>query len=218
MDIGQPTIDQLRIFLAVVDEGSFNRAAKKLGRALSAISYGVATLEAQLGVTVFRREGSRRPELTDAGRALLPDARAIADDVDGLMARARGIRQGLETELSLAVDVMFPSSAVAAVLHQFQEVFPTVNLRLHVEALGAVAALVFTANVGDVQVNGCDFIRTDDDGRIVNIKRQPPRSDESHCASQPVRFALEMEQAWFARRGLQEGTRLALPPSVGSRR
>lgn len=157
MDIGQPTIDQLRIFLAVVDEGSFNRAAKKLGRALSAISYGIAALEAQLGVTVFRREGSRRPELTDAGRALLPDARAIADDVDGLMARARGIRQGLETELSLAVDVMFPSSAVAAVLHQFQEVFPTVNLRLHVEALGAVAALVFEQRA-DLGIAGPDMM------------------------------------------------------------
>ena len=41
MDVGQPTLDQLRIFIAVADEGSFNRAARKLGRALSVISYGV---------------------------------------------------------------------------------------------------------------------------------------------------------------------------------
>lgn len=156
MEVGQPTIDQLRIFLAVAEEGSFNRAAKKLGRALSVVSYGIAALEGQLGVPLFRREGSRRPELTDAGRAMLADARAVADEVDGLMARARGIRQGLETELALAVDVMFPPRAIAAVLHDFQQVFPTVDLRLHVEALGAVAALVLDGKA-DLAISGLDI-------------------------------------------------------------
>src|SRR5687767_4815075 len=83
VDIGSPTVDQLRIFLAVAEEGSFNRAGRKLGRALSVISYGVSTLEAQLGVSLFRREGSRRPQLTDAGRALLVDAKSVIDEVDG---------------------------------------------------------------------------------------------------------------------------------------
>ncbi len=142
MDVGQPTLDQVRIFLAVAEEGSFNAAAGKLGRGISAVSYGIAALEGQLGVKLFDREGSRRPVLTDAGRALLADARAIADEADGMVARARGIRRGLETEVALAVDVMMPSHAVAAVLRDFQHTFPTVDLRLHVEALGAIAALV----------------------------------------------------------------------------
>ncbi|HEU4652118.1 MAG TPA: LysR family transcriptional regulator [Croceibacterium sp.] len=157
VEIGQPTLDQLRLFLAVVDEGSFNRAAKRLGRALSVVSYGIAGLEGQLGVSLFRREGSRRPELTDAGRALLADARAVADEVDGLMARARGIRQGLETELALALDVMFPSAVIAGVLRDFQSVFPTVDLRLNVEALGAVAALVLDGRA-DLAIGGPDII------------------------------------------------------------
>lgn len=157
MDVGQPTLDQLRIFLAVADEGSFNKAARKLGRALSVISYGVSALENQLGVSLFLREGSRKPELTAAGLALLADARAVADEADGLVARARGIRQGLETELSLAVDVMVPSKTVAGVLRDFQQVFPTVNLRLHVEALGAVAALVLDRQA-DLAVGGPDIL------------------------------------------------------------
>ena len=61
---------------------------------------------------------------------------AVIDEVDGLIASARSIRQGLETELALAVDVMVPSATVAPMLRDFQEVFPTVDLRLHVEALG----------------------------------------------------------------------------------
>ena len=157
MDVGQPTVDQLRLFLAVAEEGSFNRAAKRLGRALSVVSYGIAALEAQLGVRLFEREGSRRPVLTDAGRALLADARAVADEIDALMARARGIRQGLETELALALDVMFPSSAVASVLRDFQAAFPTVDLRLHVEALGAVAALVLDGRA-DLAIAGPDIL------------------------------------------------------------
>ncbi|WP_407925130.1 LysR family transcriptional regulator [Croceibacterium soli] len=157
MDVGQPTLDQLRIFLAVADEGSFNRAARKLGRALSVVSYGISALEGQLGVVLFDREGSRKPVLTEAGRALLTDARAVADEADGLVARARGIRQGLETEVGLAVDVMVPSRTVAGVLRDFQEAFPTVNLRLHVEALGAVAALVLDKRA-DLAIAGPDIL------------------------------------------------------------
>jgi DNA-binding transcriptional LysR family regulator len=157
MEVGQPTLDQLRIFIAVADEGSFNRAAAKLGRALSVISYGVGALEAQLGVSLFRREGSRRPELTDAGRALLADARAVADEADGLVARARGIRQGLETEVALAVDVMLPTRVVAGVLRDFQDVFPTVDLRLQIEALGGVAALVLEKRA-DLGIAGPDIL------------------------------------------------------------
>ncbi|NKB16004.1 MAG: LysR family transcriptional regulator [Sphingomonadales bacterium] len=66
MKLGDPTLDQLRIFIAVADHGSFGGAAKAQGRAVSAVSYGIAQLEAQLGLSLFDREGSRRPVLTAA--------------------------------------------------------------------------------------------------------------------------------------------------------
>ena len=139
---GYPTLDQLKIFLAVVDEGSFNGAARKLNRAVSVVSYGIVNLEAQLGVLLFEREGSKKPKLTEAGQAVLSEARAISIDVDGLRAKVRGLLEGLEPEVTLAVDVMVPSRRVATILREFQLAFPTVALRLHVEALGAIAALV----------------------------------------------------------------------------
>lgn len=142
VDLVAPSLDHLRCFLAVVEEGSFNAAARKLGRAISVVSYAIAQLEAQLDVRLFDREGSRRPVLTDEGRALLFEAHAISDDVDALLAKVRSLRQGLEAELSLAVDVMVPGNVLARLLRDFQARFPTVPLRLHVEALGAVAALV----------------------------------------------------------------------------
>ncbi len=140
MRIGEPTLDQLRIFLAVAEHGSFGGAARQSGRAISAISYGIAQMEAQLGVTLFAREGSRKPVLTDAGKGLLADARKVTDEVDALLAKTRSLHAGLESDVSLVVDVMLPGEVTAHVLREFREMFPTVALRLHVEALGAVAA------------------------------------------------------------------------------
>ena len=50
-----PSIDQLLVLLAVAEVGSFSAAAKRLGRATSAISYAIDTLEAQLGLSLFDR-------------------------------------------------------------------------------------------------------------------------------------------------------------------
>lgn len=137
--LGDPSLDQLRIFLAVAEESSFGAAARSMGRAVSAISYGIAQLEAQLGVTLFEREGSRKPVLTPAGEGLLAEARAVSDRVDALIAKTRSLHAGLESQLGLVIDVMVPGEVTARVLANFRETFPTVSLRLRVEGLGAVA-------------------------------------------------------------------------------
>lgn len=186
MDIGQPTLDSVRIFLAVAGEGSFHRAARKLGRAVSVVSYGISGLEAQLDTRLFDREGSRRPRLTEAGAALLPAARALADQADALVAKVRGLHQGLEAELSLAVDVMLPGEVIARVFRRYQAMFPTVPLRLHVEALGAVAALVLDGSA-TLAIAGPDFIA--DPGlerRALGSVHMIPVAAPSHPLAGPV--------------------------------
>lgn len=147
-DPGIPTFDQLRVFLAVVEAGSFAGAARRLGRATSVVSYAIGNLEAQLGVALFDREGTKRPLLTEAGRTVLAEARSIAHGMDGLRAKVKGLRQGLESEVHLALDVMLPAARVVDALKAFREEFPTVALRLHVEALGAVAQMVLERRAG----------------------------------------------------------------------
>jgi DNA-binding transcriptional LysR family regulator len=139
---GTPTYEQLRTFLAVVDTGSFAAAGRRLNRAVSVISYGIANLESQLGVLLFDREGTRKPKLTAEGHAVLAEVRAIGEGFDGLRAKVKGLLDGLEAEVNLAVDVMVPSDRLGAVLREFNREFPTVTLRLHVEVLGAITALV----------------------------------------------------------------------------
>ena len=70
------TLDQMRVLVAVADAGSFSAAARKLGRVQSAISQSIQTLETTLGLTLFDRSG-KTPQLTDAGKALVGDARAL---------------------------------------------------------------------------------------------------------------------------------------------
>ena len=50
-----------------------------------------------------------------------------------------------------------------------------------------------------------------DDGTIVNLVDMKPMSDDSHCSKKPVRFVLEMNQAWFAKRNIQAGFKLTGP-------
>lgn len=140
-DPGLPTLDQLRVFVAVIDCGSFSRAATELHRTQSVVSYTIANLEAQLNVALFDRS-KRKPTLTDAGKALLVDARTVGLKVDAMRARAKMMALGLEAEVSIAVDVMFPNCSLVMALKAFQEQFPTVALRLRIEALGAVKHLV----------------------------------------------------------------------------
>lgn len=131
------SLDQLRTFIAAADEGSFSAAGRKLRRAQSVVSHTLANLEAQVGLALFDR-GARYPVLTEAGQALLTQARAAVAAIDGFKARARSLSEGLEPELAVAVDVMFPIAVLTAAVQDFQRLYPATPLRLYVEALGAV--------------------------------------------------------------------------------
>jgi len=131
------TLDQLRTFIAAVDQGSFSAAGRKLRRAQSVVSQTLANLEAQLGVKLFDRS-ARYPRLTEEGRSLLVDARSVADNIDGFKARARAMREGLEPELSVAMDVMYPMAALTRAATHSRKTYPHTPLRLYVEVLGGV--------------------------------------------------------------------------------
>jgi DNA-binding transcriptional LysR family regulator len=135
------SLDQLRTFISAADEGSFSAAGRKLRRAQSVVSQTLADLEVQVNVQLFDRS-NRYPRLTEQGSALLAEARMVVTAMDGFTAKARSIAEGLEPELSVVVDVMYPMASLTAAVGAFREVFPHTPLRLYVEALGAVVQSV----------------------------------------------------------------------------
>jgi DNA-binding transcriptional LysR family regulator len=193
---GTPTLDQLRVFLAVVDAGSFAGAARKLHRATSVISYSIANLESQLGVSLFDRASTRKPQLTVAGRTDLSEARGVSNGINGLRARVRSLVQGLEAEIHLILDVMLPACRVVDALKAFRAEFPTVSLSLYMEAFGAVTQMVLDrrATIGicgplDVEVPGLERVGVGSvelipvaapDHPLTRAGRNPPGAGRDH--------------------------------------
>jgi DNA-binding transcriptional LysR family regulator len=146
---GAITLDQLRTFVAVADEGSFSAAGRKLRRVQSAISHAMANLESQLGVKLWDRT-KKVPTLTPQGTAILVAARRICREMDALGEVAEGLAGGLEPTVAFAVDAVVPVGVVVNACREFRTRFPTVQLRLFTETMAAVASLVQggTADLG----------------------------------------------------------------------
>lgn len=129
------TLDQLRVLIAIAELGSFSAAARRLQRVQSAISQSVRTLEATLAIRIFDRAG-KYPVLTPAGAALVEDARKLLREAEALKARARGMAEGLEPELALAVDPLFPTAVLMLALKEIEREFPRLPIRLVTAGLG----------------------------------------------------------------------------------
>lgn len=143
------TLDQLRALIAVSEEGSFSAAARKLHRVQSAVSTAMANLETQLGVPLWDRS-TRVARLTAQGQAIVAAARKVCTEVDGLRKLADGMVVGLEAQVSLCVDMLFPVTALVALCKQFRDEFPSVDLRVDTQVMTGVSARVLdgSATIG----------------------------------------------------------------------
>jgi DNA-binding transcriptional LysR family regulator len=132
--IGNLTFDQLRVLVTIADTGSFSAAGRQLGRVQSAISQTVATLEAMQGVTLFDRS-TLRPRLTDAGRMLVGQARAVLASAARFEAMAASTRGGIEPELAVAIDPLVPTAAFIDGLRALRDEFPHLPVSFSTEGL-----------------------------------------------------------------------------------
>jgi DNA-binding transcriptional LysR family regulator len=120
----------LATFVAVAEEGSFTRASSRLHVVQSAVSAGVRTLERELGAALFDRT-THRVELTDAGVALLPEARATLVAARAAREAVDAVRGGLRGTVTLGIMQTGAAGAIdiAALLAAFRADHPDVELR-----------------------------------------------------------------------------------------
>jgi DNA-binding transcriptional LysR family regulator len=128
------TINQLRTFVAVCDQGSFSGAAQELRRAQSAISHAIKALESAFDVVLFERN-TRKATLTAAGRSLLPDARGVISRTEEMKTRAASIAEAGVPQVSIAVDTYFPRGHLIECLRSLQAEFPTVAINLRMTTM-----------------------------------------------------------------------------------
>jgi DNA-binding transcriptional LysR family regulator len=129
------TLDQMRVLIAAAETGSFSGAARRLGRVQSAVSQSINTLEAVLGVPLFDRSG-KKPALTEAGAAIIKDARRLIDAARTMKSRAASIAADTEPELTLAVDAIFPNDLLMWSLKALRQEFPQTPVSVFTEGLG----------------------------------------------------------------------------------
>nr|WP_218177454.1 LysR family transcriptional regulator [Pseudomonas gingeri] len=135
----QWNLEQMRLFVGVAEQRSFSAVAREQRKAQSAVSNGIALLEADLGVALFERSSGRQPKLTEAGAALLEEAREVLRQCERLNGRALALMRGEEACLRLAQDEAMPYQPVLDSLEALSEHYPGVEVQLASGAQGDVA-------------------------------------------------------------------------------
>lgn len=120
----------LRYFIAVAEELHFSRAAERLQIAQPPLSQQIRSLEAELGVQLFKRT-KRRVQLTDAGQVFLEEARQVLAQVDQAIRAAQRASRGEIGRLAVGVNSSATHSFLPEMLRVFRERFPCVELVLH---------------------------------------------------------------------------------------
>ena len=123
------TLDQWRALIAVVEAGGYAQAAEALDKSQSAISYAIQKLETALDVRVFRLEG-RKAALTESGDILYRRAQALVEEAGRLERSAISLARGVEAQLVVAVDAIFPLHILLPCFDAFSHEFPETRIEL----------------------------------------------------------------------------------------
>lgn len=123
------SLEQWAAFKAVVDSGSFAKAAEALNKSQSAVSYALSKMEQQLPTPVLQQQG-RKAVLTEAGQVLYRHASSLLAQAQALEAQAAYLASGWQTEVVIAVDVVVDLRPVICGLYSFSQAYPNTRIRI----------------------------------------------------------------------------------------
>lgn len=147
------TLEQWRMFLAVVEFGGFNQASQSVHKSQSSIHTAVNKIENSLGVKLFTIEG-RKTTLTQAGELMLRRVKALIDDAENVELIGTNLGEGMETQLRIAVDEIFPQHLLYKVLDTVSDEFPCLRIEIMESVLSGATELLKNAEV-DIAVTPC---------------------------------------------------------------
>ncbi|WP_298235160.1 LysR family transcriptional regulator [uncultured Azohydromonas sp.] len=118
----------LRVFIAVAEEGGFASAARRLRLSAPAVTRAVAALEQHLGARLLHRT-TRSVRLTDVGERFLADSKRILSELEEAEAAARGAHVEPQGQLSITAPVLFGRFHIAPIVLDFLQQHPKVSVR-----------------------------------------------------------------------------------------
>ena len=146
------TLDALKVLDAIERKNSFAAAADELFRVPSAISYTVNKLEEELAITLFDRS-KRKAQLTPVGKMIVEQGRLILKATDDLTHIAKQSAEGWELELRICIDSILPFQPIYALIAEFQQQYPWINIRVSEEVFGGTWDAL-TADRTDLVIGG----------------------------------------------------------------
>lgn len=135
------SLDHWRSLVAVIDEGGYAPAAEALGKSQSTVSHSIQRLEQSLGTAVLKIKG-RRAVLTPVGQVALRRARLLLGEAADIERMARTLSAGVEAEITLAVDAIFPNQILLPAIAGFVEAFPDTRIELVESVMSGAPDLV----------------------------------------------------------------------------
>jgi len=135
------SLEQWRMFHAVVEFGGFNQASQGVHKSQSSIHNAVSKIEESLGIKLFTIAG-RKTVLTPAGELLLKRANYLLDEARKIEKIGLTLSQGIETKLKIAVDEIFPRSILYQVLEQVSLQYPLLQIELLESVLSGASELL----------------------------------------------------------------------------
>ncbi|MCW8090275.1 LysR family transcriptional regulator [Alteromonas sp. ASW11-130] len=151
------TLEQWRMFKAVVEAGGFNHAAVLVNKSQSSVHHAVNKLEESLGVPLFENDG-RKIKLSEEGKLLLSRATCLLEEAKKLESVAHGLQHGVESQLRIAVDLVFPADILNNVLDTVSQKYPYLRIELIESVLSGANSLL---DSGQVDLAICPFPHPD---------------------------------------------------------
>lgn len=140
------TLEQWRMFKAVVDHGGFSQAADAIHKSQSTVHHAVHKLEESLGIQLLEVKG-RKAVLTKAGELMLRRSAYLLDEAQKIEAIAGNLNAGVETRLSIAVDQVFPYRFLYQTFSSVSEEYPLLRIELVETVLSGANELLLQGKV-----------------------------------------------------------------------
>ncbi|HBF09708.1 MAG TPA: LysR family transcriptional regulator [Gammaproteobacteria bacterium] len=148
------TLEQWRMFKAVVDAGGFNQASMVVHKSQSSVHHAVSKLEDALGIKLFEIAG-RKAILTEAGKLMLRRGEYLLAEVGRIEAVADSLSTGIESELRIAVSGAFPQRIVFQALDSVSQLYPQLRIDIFDTVLSGTNELI---NEGKADIGLSPFL------------------------------------------------------------
>jgi DNA-binding transcriptional LysR family regulator len=135
------TLDQWRCLVMVVEAGGYAQAAQRLNKSQSSVTYAVQKLQSVLSVQAFEVQG-RKAVLTPAGQMLYQRARTLLEEAGGIERAARKVSAGYESEITLAVEILFPTWLTMQCLARFGDESPHTHIEVYETVIEGTPELI----------------------------------------------------------------------------